>query len=378
MESRFEPNIYIRLDKETLEPNEQVNGCILLESHQPFLASELQLMLKCEEKVSIFEKETNPDYSRLSEEERKNNPSVPQYIYKNYKNQNTFYSTTQTIANFNFQVVPAGIYQYPFSFKLHDNVPNSFEHLWKTNQYQNEASITYSLTARIKKDGEKKLGQDSVKFFFIQKTSRGREIENKRVMNHHRVFNWCCSDKGEITLTTYFEKDWYYKDEDVYIVCEIDNSESQMKITQVGCQLDQSLSFKADRNLNKNLKTQLEGEKLEINLEAGKKMTGTNALRLRLPLGPGSKKQKVQSTVSSDIIQCQHDITVRLSLAGCCETQPMNFLHITLFDRPAPMSAFNQMFGPPTTVYNTVVFNPAINMQGPVQSSQGFNYPSAD
>lgn len=375
MDSRFEPKLYIKLDKDCLEPSEQINGFIIVESHQPFLANELRLLLKCEEKVNYFQKITNPDYSRLTEEEKRDT-SVPQYIHKNYKNQNTFYSTFQTIANYGLQAVAAGIYQYPFSFKLQNCSPNSFEYLWKTDQYQNEASISYTLTARMLKDGDTRSCQDSIKYFYIQKTPTGLEIENKRVIDYHRVFNWCCLEKGVIMLATYFEKDWYHKDEDVFMVCEIDNSESNLKINYVSCQLDQSLSLKADRAKHVKLRSQVDGEKLEINLEPGKKMTGTNAIRLKIPLAGRKPEAKIQSTVNSDIIQCQHDITVLLTLAGCCESRPSNFLHITLFDRPASNNVFEQTFGPPTKIYNPVVFNPVMNMAGTIPLDKGTSYPS--
>ena len=366
------PNLFITLDKPTYQEGSQVNGTIILHTMIPLYASYIKLIFNGEELVKFTKIVSNPRYQELTDEQKKttNEPTV---VPRHYKSKKSFYNTEQMIQRFPDDVIPPGQYQYPFSFLLGTHIPDTFEHFWKTEQYQNEAVITYSLTAKLTDRSSSVVGRESVKYLVIQNVNTDRMLEHKKIDQLHDVYNFCCAGKGRIRVVTYFEKDWYYNDEDAYIVCEIDNSESHMVIDKVFARLNQSLEVKAEGQ-KEEISKQIVGEQKEINLQPGKKMTGGNSLRLKIGLSQNGKG-KTNTTVEGDLIRCSYNLSVTLSLSGCCASVPSHHLPIRIYGRPPAFIAapqFGGNFSP--QMYAPFAFTP--ERSGKFDNGASVNYPS--
>lgn len=376
MDSRFKHvEAFIQLERGVYEEGSQVNGMIIIQSNQPVRASQLRILFKGEEKVQYTKMESNPRYVQMTEEERTRNPDIPHQLPKHFNNQQPFYNSHHPIATFPDGMIQPGVYQYPFGFKLAQGIPNTFEHYWKSEGFQSEALISYSLTAQLIADNNDRPLSETIKYITINNTSNGRMEETKKVTKDHIVYNYCCKDHGSIVLATYFEKDWYFTDDDAFIVCEIDNSRSQMKINKVTCQLDQDLICKGSKHDSVNKSSAIQGQNQELNLLPGKKMTGTNAVRLKLQLAR-TEGANINSTVSSELVKCSHRINVTLLLEGCCHTIPVNTQNVTLFNRMHLQQIANSPTGIPTHVYNPVVFSPQMNYMQPSVQSHNIEYPT--
>lgn len=376
MDSRFRHvQVFVQLERGVYEEGSQVNGVIIVQASQMVRASQLRILLKGEEKVQYTKMESNPAYNRLSEEEKTRNPNIPPEIPKHYHNQQPFCNSYHTIATFSDRTIPPGIFQYPFGFKLGQGIPNTFEHFWSQNSFHCEAIISYSLIAQLIGDGTDQSICESIKYITINNPSLGRMEETRKVSKNHMIYNFCCKDNGNLELTTYFEKDWYYVDDDAYIICELDNSHSMLKVNRVSCQLDQNLTCKGNKYDTLEKYTIIPGQSQEVNLSSGKKMTGNNAIRIMLPLAK-TTGDRATSTVNGELIGCRHTIKVTLHLEGCCQTSPSNTLGITIFNRMHEQQIASAPMGTPTQVYNPVMFSPQMTYMQHASHDINTQYPT--
>ena len=233
--------------------------------------------------------------------------------------------------------------------------------------------ITYSLTAKLTDQNARTVGSETIKPMTIQNGLTNRKLEHKKINELHEVYNFFCWSNGWIRLVTYFERDWYYKDEDAYIVCEIDNSESEMVIHKVFVQLEQRLLVEAEGH-SEVIRKQISGEEMELDLQPGKKMTRGNALRLKIRLSPDIKGN-TDTTVEGELIKCSHTLSVTLSIGGCCQSAPFNNLPIRIYERPPAFVALPQFggnFSPQH--FAPLVFAP--ERSGSFENRASENYPS--
>lgn len=325
--------LFIVLEKPVYTERSQVNGTIMLHTMVPLHASYLNLVFEGIEVVKFTKFVNNPEYTALNEEQRKTT-TIPRTVPRHYKSRQCFYNTEQMVQRFPEDVIFPGSYQFPFSFTLGANIPNTFEHLWKTEQYQNEAVISYTLLARLSDRDNYTVGRETVKFLIIQNEQPNQMAEHQKIDQEHHVYNFCCANKGTIRLVTYFEKDWYYNDEDAYIVCEVDNSNSLLTVNQIKARLTQTLRVKAEGTVEENTR-EIASDSLQVDLKPEKKMTGGNAIRLKLKLSPLGNN-KTDTTVDGDLIKCRHSLSVNLHLSGCCQSVPSHHLHVKVYARPPP------------------------------------------
>lgn len=365
------PILFITLDKPTYCEGSQVNGTIILNTMMPLQASFLKLTFNGEELVKFTRMESNPRYTELTEEQKKTT-RISSTAPRHYKSKQCFYNTEQLVQRFRDDVILPGQYQFPFSFLLGSHIPNTFEHLWKTEEYQNEAMISYNLVAKLTNRDNYNVGRETVKYLVIQNEQQNRASENKKIDQLHHVYDCCCSEKGNIRVVTYFEKDWYYNDEEAYIICEIDNSDSKMIVSKVHARLNQTIQVKAEGYTEEN-KHEIYGESLEVNLQSGKKMTGSNAIRLKVSFTPQGKN-KANTSVEGDLIKCSHSLSVSLSLNGCCQSIPSHFLPIKIYERPPQyeMPSFGGNFAPQR--FAPYTFTP--ERSGRFENGATINYPS--
>ena len=52
-----------------------------------------------------------------------------------------------------------------------------------------------------------------------------------------KLTTWCCIDKGESYIKSYFEKQNYYPNENARLMVEMDNSMSKLKIKKLDVEL---------------------------------------------------------------------------------------------------------------------------------------------
>ena len=334
--------LFITLDRISYESGSQVNGSILLRLHEPIRGYGIKLSFIGEEYVhfTLIESVTVPK-TRRGNDGRTEHFTETERVPKEHQKYRVFYSTEQLVATFADQYIPPGDYQYPFSFALGVDIPNSFQYVWKTEGYQNDAIIRYNLTAKLVDKNNEQVARESLKYLTIQNTRIQEQDSVKRIDKSVNVTMNCCKNGGKLRMVTYFEKDRYYTDEDVWLVCELDNSQGEVAIKEGYAVLKEELQVKTG-SASTTVEEQVKGEVVELRLGKGSRMTGNNAVRLKISVKPPQKR--MHSSVYGELIRCTHSIKMILVLDACCSTSPTSHINVMLFDRPHSADALPTSF----------------------------------
>ena len=357
--SSFE--LFIQLERNSYEGGGQVNGSVYLNVRNTVRAYALSLLFNGQE----FARFTSmvPDPTPIPQEERERGTTSRPDIPKVYTKTKMFYSTEQALTSFPSGTINPGQYSFPFSFTLGQGVPSTFQHMWKTGAHQNDAIISYTLTARLVDNNNFRVGQETIKYINVQNAMKDEDpaLSTRKIDKNYHITNFCCKSAGEVRFVTYFEKDRYYSDEDVYIVCEINNSKGVLDVSSVRAIFSQVMKISVD-NVTEEISRSIKSEKVDLNLPPEKSMTGSNAVRLMIPLKGKTGDFKAESTVNGSIIRCYHNVEVYLTLNTCCGTTPMNKISVSIFQRPEEQQARPSFANNSTMHVNKpFVFTPHVN-----------------
>lgn len=123
--------LHIIYEKPFYTPGDQINGKVYVDVFQTIETSELHLKIKGKEKARTISLQTmggsNVKYATDDKKE-----------YFKYK---------YNLFDFNDGYVHPGQYEFPFSFKLPQDLPNSFEHNWEEHGTNCYAKIFYEIKA---------------------------------------------------------------------------------------------------------------------------------------------------------------------------------------------------------------------------------------
>ena len=363
---------FISLLKPTHEGGGQVDGCIHLRVLQPIHAARLQLNFRGEEDVCFTKIEMKMVVKDQNKRDEEGKPLTSEVRNpRTHMKRRVFYAASNLVASFPGNVLNPGSYSYPFSFTLNADIPNSFEEMWRSEEFENHARITYSLTTVLTNQLGSPVAPESVKYLVVQNSKKFERDEVKRVEVNHLLTVNCCKSAGEARLVVYYEKDSFYNDEDVYIVCELDNTHSEVKMNSVSATLYGEFNVTTD-TASHSSRCSVDGQSLTVNLKPGQCLKGTNAIRLKIPI---RKSDRIQTSVVGALIVCRHYITVSCSMEGCCATSPSNTIKVKLFEKPIvdqlPPNFSQEMQGQQEQV---LTFSPEYRSTDQ-ESHQGFNYP---
>ena len=131
---------------------------------------------------------------------------------------------------------------------------------------------------------EDMIGRQAIKYLTVNNRLLDNQsnLQIRKIEKIHPINFCCCYEQGKVKLTTYFEKSSYYIDEDMFIICELEN-ESQCKVSKLQAIFSQKVHVEAE-GANDDLNFTVKSDKAEVNLIAGRKMTGNNAIRLHIPV----------------------------------------------------------------------------------------------
>ena len=137
-ESSNQGSIFIRLDKDSYTPGEQVSGVILLDLKSNHDEPEVWLMISGYEDIKLVD-------PHLSKKDMINNGSLMNV----YEDDQDFFRNKISIYNFAGNFIPAGQYSFPFAFILQAGIPSSFNCQLKLDQNESHARVVYELTAML-------------------------------------------------------------------------------------------------------------------------------------------------------------------------------------------------------------------------------------
>ena len=132
-------HINIQFDKAKYTSGEQVNGMVHVNMIKSFPSNSLYLIISGKEKVKLATSETKMDASN----EHKTETVI-------HKDKNEFFSHSFPLYIFNGMYFQAGMYSFPFSFKLFDNLPGTYIDTWDELGQKCYAKTVYKVWAGLK------------------------------------------------------------------------------------------------------------------------------------------------------------------------------------------------------------------------------------
>jgi len=178
--------------------------------------------------------------------------------------------------------VPPGQYQFPFTFILPSDLPNSFSHHWSEHDKKCYGKIEYKVKAELDADGPDFKAKG---IFNICQPVKG-EISANTVTINKEVKMCFCISKGKTSITASFEKNQYKPGETCQILAEVDNSNSKADISDINGVLTQVITVDCGGN-DKRIITKTHEKCSLKGIKAGEKLTGDKVAKMQLTLKPG-------------------------------------------------------------------------------------------
>lgn len=317
--------IDIWLEKQNYSGGQQVNGIIYLNLYSDFPASHIKFKIEGKEKVKWYE-------SHERKKEFTENDSMEEYT-EEFKKCHRCYNHIFNLSDFSKQqMVPAGHYEFPFTFYLTQNIPSSFHYGWKEHGESCYAKIRYWCKVKLENDFDENLLKGKQNFIINEGYSAKMDQNNKMKTDvlETNIVGCCCFQQGKLKLKSYFQKDYYIPGDVASIIAEVDNSDCKVNVKSVQGTFIQKLDLRIGNN-TKNITTYLStvyGEKVE----AGKKKVGQDSIRLLVPLNSDTDGVLNTST-NGKLIDCDYQIQCMCVMETCiCGEHPNSKLDLVIFN----------------------------------------------
>ena len=368
-------HIYVQFDQRSYYPGETVTGRICLHLVNQVSGATLLLKMNAHEKVLLSE--------TIHTTHKRNDRTEHQTTYK-------LKDEKQEFVNFSYPVytwdhILPGQYAIPISFLLPQNLPGSFYS--KGSGFLSE--ISYYVTAELVKGISARNNRDDEKLLCKEKFHVKSGITRPPGANAKEAYlgiKTCCKKQGNVGLVMTLKKDILGVGEKVRVVVDIDNTNCNIDIHSVFCEIVQSVTLKAQgKTVRKEVSAQRqtgssvakgqtseqifeltfpECQEGEIDENLGKNRTDT-AYKLA---HQGFPQNTSILTTKGHLIESTHQIRVYCSMDKSCTTSPSLCVPITLIKEQIQDEA---MYAPPLE-WNPEVLS-SVNIAANFQDT-GLNY----
>jgi Arrestin (or S-antigen), N-terminal domain len=315
--------IYIKLDKGSYSPGQQVNGTIYLNLMNTMPgATQVIMSLSGMEDTKLIERKERIEYYYVNGERR----SRTEVYYVTHRDSNSFFNHRFPVYTFGTPYIPAGQYSFPISFVMPSGLPSTFNYHFEKHG-SNHAKVNYVMTAKIISTQVKAnvLCTQSLIINQEQVISTGMQKKER----HQIIKSCCCINKGEAVLKTYFEKSEYVPGEMAYMICEVDNSKCKADVEYISGKFIQHIRIHAG-SYHDLLK--FEHQVMKVNgIKQGEKREGENACRLQVPLRD-NRQQAVQPTCRGKLVVNEYSLSnkIKMDACICCDDHPESIANLTV------------------------------------------------
>ena len=138
-------------------------------------------------------------------------------------------------------ILQPGVYEVSFQFVLPAHLPSSLHFKDKHNRHEPKAKVKYYVKAKLHTHHE----HDEMKYkqvLIIREPSvafKAGEEQKER----SNIKTWCCIDQGHSTMWSTFNKNVFTPHEVAEATVHVDNSECQVKVTEVKLFVEQKLTI---------------------------------------------------------------------------------------------------------------------------------------
>lgn len=237
------------------------------------------------------------------------------------------------VYQFNSNFIPAGQYSFPISFVLPQGMPATFKYEFTEYGAFCFGSTSYTCIATIDSPNPMIPPIQSTRDFCInQAVKSGGQMGRSNI--EHKIKCCCCIPRGEVKVCSYFERSDYTPGETAFIVTEIDNTKSKVKVDHINGVFRQILKLTA-KGFTKNIRVPL--NKVRINgIDTKQKRVGEKAIRLEVKLIDKSSGKPVQPTCQGQLISNTYllETTTKMDTCICCGNHPTASIAANIFNKP--------------------------------------------
>ena len=220
------------------------------------------------------------------------------------------------IYNFDHGLAEGG-YCLPFSFRLPDHIPSSFN-------YQNESSffsstptsavIKYKFFGKfIGLSNELIKGKQQVTVRHLS-YSFEKSLEQKVKANFK---TWCCVQKGSCELSVSYPQDSYNPTQNAKFHAIVDNSQSKLSILQMVCRFGYTMRLKDDYNRTFVVKKNLIEKRMSYTMNAGQQEK-SQQIEFDIDLREVQETLRHMFTTKNNLIECIYTNDIEAVPDGCC------------------------------------------------------------
>jgi len=319
--------IAIQTQKSFYLPGETVSGFIYIQLNSQVQGNQLYLKIKGKESsywITIIY--VNNQQVR-----------VPHYGH------NPFINYKIPVYRWNTPFVPAGQYCIPFSFVLPQNIPGSVKDIWNHDGiFGKDASAT--IDYKLKAELHSPTGQVHIKGktpLLVKDEYRSPVVPLSGDSNLP-MKSWCCCSKGFVNMKCYFEKNAYMPGETATVICDIDNSQGRIAITNMIGRLTYSLITSNESDSKTFTKTN--SELILPGVAIGETKTGANQLKFTLPIITEKNVDGEEiATTNGHFVKCVYMLQVYAPIdsccCSCCSTEPMMEIPVNVSSQPTRFAA---------------------------------------
>jgi len=244
---------------------------------------------------------------------------------------------------FHNNTINQGQYVIPFSFMLPSQVPGSFEY------YDNEniAYIKYILQIRALSSGKTENITNSI-LLIVRQPPNFFQYPTK-LSDTQTIRTWCCFNKGVSTLNVSYEKNYYCPDENVKMLCELNNRDCTINGSSIILSLFQVITLKDKKNRTKFLPRKVCESRYNAVYLAGQESfkpleliidDTTNPCRYHVDkcghnflFQDKNMISKLQATVQSNFVECKYyfQVSTEYDSILCCNSRPTIDIPIILY-----------------------------------------------
>lgn len=331
--------IYVETEKPFYYPGDTVNGHIFLNFEMSsFPGNQLFLKIKGKEQTSW----TAP------------NPNTPSQLDKK-TGLVIFYNHKFEIFKWEEGFVPAGQYDFPFSFNLKDFLPGSYSHKptsIEEKQSQTCAVIRYKIKAEcLNLNAEQEMSKIKTDKEILVREKLKVNIFSKGEISLPMI-SCCCIPQGSCQIRCYFEKNAYECGENANVFCEIDNVNGSLGLQNVSFELKSHIILRSDNGDVKEMQQTIAKHEMQ-GLTAGQKAEGPTKKSINFFLGKQGKSlskdfeevkgdllepelEQLQESSGGQLVNCSYFLEVTAKADGIfsCTPPKMTRIPVMIFKKP--------------------------------------------
>ena len=304
--------VFVQLNKGHYSPGEQVNGMVFLNVVNNYPGgSAVWIFLSGAEHTSLVEAKTRKIYE---DDIEGNRWSKDETYYVPHQERNSFFNHGFPIHQFDTPYVPVGQYSFPFCFVLPRGLPSTFNYEF-SDHGDCFGRVNYTITAQVKTfENFSAAGP----IMCVQPFTVNQELLEtsgpQRKEIEKEIVSWCCCNKGNTKIISYFEKNDYVPGEDAYMITEVDNSQCNVNIDSIRAAFRQRLTLQAEGYTEKIV---LDRQVVSINgIPSNTTMLRENAKRIAVPLKSKSGLV-IQPTCRGRLVGNEHVLRIELKMDAC-------------------------------------------------------------